>query len=73
MPPNPSPSRIVTYVAAENAKEALLVCQSPSCRDKRQLGILLLKMHKHSKPSWLKKMKGWKLTITAERIADAPR
>jgi hypothetical protein len=56
--------RTVIYVAAEDAKEALLVCQSPSCRDKRQVRELLTRLHKHK----MKKMKAWKLTITAEEL-----
>ncbi len=59
---------IVVYVAAEDVDEALMVCQSPSCRDKRQLKHLLQRLHRAKMP----KMEGWKLTITAERLKPSP-
>lgn len=67
MPADRDPATTVVYVAAEDAHEALLVCQSPSCRTKHQLNALLTRLHQHKMTA----MVGWKLTITAEVIARA--
>ena len=53
----------IVYVAAENEREALLICQSPSCRNRPQRRVLQL-MHRSAK--MLRGMKAWKLTIQAE-------
>lgn len=59
--------RTIVYVAAETVQEAMLVCQSPLCRDRRQVRKLLEKYRVHKLAGV---MHGWKLTITAERIDD---
>jgi hypothetical protein len=53
----------VVYVVAKTLDEALAICQSPSCRDKRQGRKVVEKLQKNGWP----KMDLWKLTISAER------